>query len=235
MPWRRPVDSFEPSSPTKLPQVGVSLLLLLLLFLLLLLHLLLLPLLLPLHLLPLLLLPHLLPHLLSLLLYTSALVGLALEGPLHELKGAPDHQLTWSLESFRQSFRRSVGRTLVAFLNNGAPASLVYGIYDQSRLVHGIWLDSTGRDPQGCRLHLQDELERSLRDQFRAHYGPRERSSQVLESLRIFVLPLSDGLIGGRHLVVLVQVELPVTSASWRSTWRSKQYIRQGSSTIISR
>ncbi len=95
------------------------------------------------------------------------------EGPFHEVKGAKEENadLFWSPDDFRRSFNRHAGRTLVAFLNSRqqqqpkAPeqASVVFGIYHQSRQVHGVWIDRLGKDAQGSRPPQPAQLERAMR------------------------------------------------------------------------
>lgn len=174
-----------------------------------------------------------------------------LESEYHELKGTKEstdrgHSLKWSVDEFRQSFNRYCGKTLVAFINtmlkqeevNRATqpsAEIVFGIYDRSQLIHGIWLDCRSRDSEGECTHLGDQLNLALRQQFQEFYLPKSQYSTIMSAISITISPIVDGLLNGRYFVILVMVSFNLSAIEKKSlklgSWQDKVVHRDGSST----
>lgn len=137
-----------------------------------------------------------------------------------EFKGAPLPTDHWPYNCFVRVFDAHAHRTVCAFMNSvtiytetvASQASMIFGVHDQTRLIHGIWQKAPA-DPELQQAQLR-EVEAALREKL----GNRIQGLVAPPKARTLLqsrLRLDTSLVGYQdgHLIFLVLLTLELGPA----------------------
>ncbi len=112
----------------------------------------------------------------------------------------------------------------------------MFGVYDRSMKVHGVWMPAE-EDRTAQLNHLEDELQRLLRQHFAAYFQPQTHRSLVCEVITLKVLEVATPLeTRVSHTVFVVRVEVDCAKLPANMplcAWKNEVVLRDGASTIV--
>lgn len=154
-----------------------------------------------------------------------------------EFKGAEHDDERWSYNAFLATIKKNVCKTLCAFANSvsvygefiASSATIVFGVHDKTRIIHGIWRPVADDDPETQTRDLmvvEADLRERIGQQIKATIGPSGARALLESRIDFAVLPISFNVPpqGQYPFLVLIHIQLrPGPLCCMDNSWYPKR------------